>query len=343
MAEPLKIAVAGAGYFSRFHTDAWSRMDGVVLAAICDRDVGRAKAVAEKHSVEQVHEDVAAMLDAVQPDVLDIATPPESHIGIIRLAMQRGIHVICQKPFCETREQASEAVALAKRAERIIAVNENFRFQPWYRTAKLLLEADVLGQVYSCVFRFRPGDGQGDDAYKDSQPYFRSMERFLVHETSIHWVDTFQYLFGDISGVMADLVRLNPVIKGEDAGVILFEFASGMRATFDGNRLLDHAAENRRLTMGEMLIEGTAGSLRLDGDGRLWRRRHKEFKEIAVPFEWNNQGFGGDCVYNLFRHVIDHLTKGTGLENSAAEYQRTQEIEDAIYTSNGLRGWVKTI
>ena len=63
--------------------------------------------------------------------------------------------------------------------------------------------------------------------------------------------------------------RLNPSIAGEDAGIILFDFAAGPRGVFDGNRLADHAAENRRLTMGELLIEGEGGTLALNGDGGI--------------------------------------------------------------------------
>ena len=49
-------------------------------------------------------------------------------------------------------------------------------------------------------------------------------------------------MFGDVSHVYADLRRLNPVIAGEDAGLILFDFANGARGLFDGNRLADHRA-----------------------------------------------------------------------------------------------------
>ncbi|MEC7204614.1 MAG: Gfo/Idh/MocA family oxidoreductase, partial [Pseudomonadota bacterium] len=94
------------------------------------------------------------------------------------------------------------------------------------------------------------------------------MERFLVHETAIHFVDVFRFLMGEVETVYADLTRFNPAIAGEDSGYIVFQFRNGARGLFDGNRLVDHAAENRRLTMGDMLIEGSHAVLRLDGDGR---------------------------------------------------------------------------
>ncbi len=62
------------------------------------------------------------------------------------------------------------------------------------------------------ICRLRPGDGQGPEAYLDRQPYFQTMEKFLIHETGVHWVDTFAYLFGPAQSVYAGLRRVNPAI-----------------------------------------------------------------------------------------------------------------------------------
>jgi predicted dehydrogenase len=159
------------------------------------------------------------------------------------------------------------------------------------------------------------------------------MPKFLVHETAVHWIDAFRYLIGEPSGVFAQLTRLNPAIAGEDAGVILFDFQGGERGIFDGNRLSDHIAGNRRRTMGEMWIEGPGGTLRLDGEGRLWLRAFGANHETEQRFEWNDHLFGGDCVYACNRHILDAWLAGREPETSAQRYLRTQEIEDAVYES----------
>jgi len=136
------------------------------------------------------------------------------------------------------------------------------------------IQSNKIGTVHQITFRLRTADGQGNDAYMDRQPYFQTMPKLLIHETGVHWIDTFRYLLGNPIAVYADLRKLNPVIAGEDAGYVLFEFESGKRALFDGNRHLDHAAENHRMTLGECLIEGTEGSLKLFGNGQV---THREF------------------------------------------------------------------
>jgi len=116
-------------------------------------------------------------------------------------------------------------------------VHENFRFQPWYKAIKTELNEGSLGTVLQATYRLRPGDGQGRDAYLERQPYFRDMENFLIHETGVHFIDVFRYLFGEPQALSADLRRLNPVIAGEDAGHFNFYYDNGLCAQFDGNRL----------------------------------------------------------------------------------------------------------
>jgi predicted dehydrogenase len=329
----LRVATVGAGYFSQFHHDAWTRIAGVSLVAVCDTDRTKAEGFAKRFGIPRIYTDAAAMLDAERPDLVDIISPPPSHLALIRLAAERRINAICQKPFCQNLGEAQTAVQEAERAGIRLVVHDNFRFQPWYGEIKQRLDARALGDVYQATFRLRPGDGQGARAYLDRQPYFQTMERFLVHETAIHFIDTFRFLFGKVRSIFADLRRLNPVIAGEDAGLVLFEHAGGVRSLFDGNRLVDHAAENRRLTMGEMLVEGSASVIRLDGDGRLFERAHGSNEEREIRYEWSRAGFGGDSVLRLQEHVVDALRVGRAPANTGRDYLANLAIEEAIYAS----------
>jgi predicted dehydrogenase len=159
------------------------------------------------------------------------------------------------------------------------------------------------------------------------------MPRFLVEETAVHWIDTFRFLLGDPVSVYADLRRLNPSIAGEDAGLILFDYAGGLRALFDGNRHLDHASDNLRRTMGDALLEGEAGVLSLHGDGRVDLRRFGSIaaETLLAPDRWD--GFGGDCVHALQSHVVAALRHGKTPENSARDYLSVLRTRDAVYRS----------
>ena len=335
---PLTVACLGAGYFSQFHYDAWARIKDVTLIGAADHNLEAAKATGLP-----AFDDLTKMLDDTMPDILDIIVPPPGHADAVRKAIASGVKtIICQKPFCLDLEEATQIAKEAEATGVTLIIHENFRFMPWYNAVKKAIDAGDIGTVLQGSFRLRPGDGQGPDAYLDRQPYFQSMPDFLIHETGVHWVDTFRYLFGNPVAVYADLRKVNPVIAGEDAGYVLFDHPDGVRALFDGNRLLDHSADNHRRTMGEALIEGTGGTLTIMGDGSVDLRAFgtRKTKQILPPDSW--EGFGGDCVKLLQEHVVSALLRGTDIANIAADYLNVIRIRDAIYRSakSGAKIWM---
>jgi predicted dehydrogenase len=338
-AKPLRVALVGAGYFSAFHADGWRRNPDAELAGIADLDVEQASRLARTEdggpTPTAAFADADEMFRKIEADIIDIAAPPSAHLALIEQALQTDAStIICQKPFCGTLSDARRAIDMAAARGMLLVVHENFRFQPWYRVIRRLIDAGRVGDLYQVTFRLRPGDGQGEDAYLDRQPYFQSMERFLIHETAVHWIDTFRYLLGEPTSVYADLRRLNPVIAGEDSGYFIYSFTDGRRALFDGNRLVDHPADNTRLTMGELLVEGSTGVLALDGFGSVALRETGSDKWIALKEEnYPRDRFGGDCVFALQKHVSDHMRHGSPIENDAASYIRNMEIEEAVYRS----------
>ena len=333
MTKAIKIAVVGTGYFSHFHFDAWSRLE-VNLGGICSLDRNEAEKVSEHFLGSKSFEDYELMMDEVRPDLIDIIVPPSEQFPIIKAAIDRGIDIICQKPFTTSLKQAELVVELAKRTNVKLLVHENFRFQPWHLQIKHMLDEGIIGEPYQVSVRMRPGDGQGTDAYLSRQPYFQKMERFLIHETAIHFIDVFRYYFGEVESVFADLVQLNPCISGEDAGLVIFKFKNGIRGLFDGNRLSDHIAEDRRRTIGDLLIEGSNGSIRLNGDGDIFYRTFGTNFETKVEYRWINKGFAGDSVYFCQKHMLASILYGGVEANSGLKYLQNLKIEEAIYASN---------
>ncbi len=330
----LRVAGVGAGYFSQFHLRGWAAIGEVDLAGWCDADETKARAAAVQYGIGRSFTDVGAMLDAVQPDLVDIVTPPPTHRALVEEAARRGIPMICQKALAPTYDEAVDVVSVAERAGVTLVVHENFRWQPWYREAKRLIDEGRLGTLHCVAFRLRPGDGQGAAAYLDRQPYFQRMPRFLVFETAIHFIDTFRFLMGEVRAVTARLRRMNPAIDGEDAGYIVFEFESGATGLFDGNRLNDHVATNPRRTMGEMWLEGSAGVLRLDGEARLWWKPHHGDEVRHAYDAGDDSTFGGGACERLQRHVVARLLHGGPLENPGRDYLVNLQVQEAVYASD---------
>lgn len=331
--EKLKGVCIGAGYFSRFHYEAWSRMDSVHITAMCNRNMERAAPLMEEFGIENHYRDYREMIEVEQPDFVDIITPPESHLEMTRFAAERGVHVFCQKPLAPSFQEAIELVTLADGSGIRFMVNENFRFQPWHREIRKLVEAGEIGdRLHSLNFRMRTGDGWGAKAYTPRQPYFQTYPRLLVYETGVHFIDTFRYIAGDVNRVFANLRKLNPIIAGEDCGLVLFEFENGATGLWDANRFNDTTADNPRYTFGDFLVEGNGGSIRLYTDGRI-TIQPLGGKETNHSYTHRNRNFAGDCCFTTQNHFIEQLISGGEFESCGEEYLKTLAVQEAVYES----------
>jgi len=341
MMKRLRGVGVGAGYFGQFQYEAWSRIPEVEIAALCDRDQQRAATTAERFRIPRTYADYREMLDIERPDFVDVITLPDAHAEICAAAAEKGIPMICQKPLAPTFIEARRIVERAEAAGVRLMVHENFRFQPWHREIKRLLAAGAIGdRLHSLTFRSRPGDGWPADAYLSRQPYFRQMPRLLVHETGVHFIDTFRYLAGEIERVYCLLRKLNAAIAGEDCGLLIFEFTGGAVGMWDANRYNESNFADPRYTFGEFLVEGNGGTIRLYGDGRLTIQPLGK-SEQDHQYVHTRQGPGGDSVYITQRHFVERLLDGQPFETGGAAYLRTLAVQEACYASAAQREPVK--
>jgi len=323
----------GAGYFSHFQYEAWQRIPEVTITAMCNRNAERAKAIMDKFGIAHHYTDYREMLEKEKPDFVDIITPPPTHLEMCRTAAGMGIHVICQKPLAPTLDEARQIVASTNEAGVRFMVHENWRFQPWYREIKRLLDDGAVGEkIHVMSFRSRMGDGWGAEAYLNRQPYFRDYPRLLVYENGVHFIDTYRYLGDEIRRVYAVLKKLNPVIAGEDFGVVVFHFESGATGLWDANRYNESNTPNPRYTFGEFLVDADGGSIRLYNDGRLTIQKLGEPEEDH-EYQHEDRNFCSDCCYTTQRHFIDRMLDGKPFETDGANYLRTLAVQDAVYES----------
>ena len=277
MSKKLKGVCVGDGYFSRFQYEAWARIPEVAIVAICNRSTDKAQEIADEHGIPRVASigDFEKVLCEEKPDFVDI---------------------ICQKPLAPTYEETVELAALAQKSSGRFMVHENWRWQPWCRELKRVIEAGTLGEIYHLSMQTRMGDGRGENAYLARQPFFLDYPRLFIFETGVHFLDTFRFLFGEMKSIYARTARRNSVIKGEDSNLLVCE--CGVTAVLDANRYNECEADDPRYTFGKFRIEGNAGHLEMNEEG------HMQIKLLGQPrvahaYEREKRQFAGDCVYAL--------------------------------------------
>ena len=106
----IQVACIGTGYFSQFHYDAWRRIEDAKLVA----SVSLSKDEAERTGLP-AFSTAGQMLANTAPDLVDIITPPSSHFSLIEECASGGVKtIICQKPFCNSLEEAKSAIDICK-------------------------------------------------------------------------------------------------------------------------------------------------------------------------------------------------------------------------------------
>jgi predicted dehydrogenase len=312
MPEVLRGGIIGCGFFAGRHIEAWRRIPEVEIVAAADPRLDRAQTFAGK-----AYRSAAEMFDHERLDFVDIVTRVDTHLPLVRLAVQRRIPVICQKPIAPDWETALEIVDTAESAGVRLMVHENWRWQAWYRIAHQMIARGDIGLPIGYGFRTRTRDGMGDEPYP-KQPYFRQLRRLLIDEALVHHIDTARFLFGEIESVYAQASRRNPHVTAEDQAILVLAHEGAVHGWIDGHRFLDPDPDGP--AMGDAFFEGEAGAITIPSTGDIYRNHVLAWKNDVTV------GYRGDSVRATQAHFIACLKDGTAFESGGREYLRTFKV-----------------
>jgi predicted dehydrogenase len=141
----LKIAMVGCGKIADAHVEEIRKISAVELVAVCDLEPILAEQLAVRYSVPRWYSSVAQMLEVERPDALHITTPPQSHLPLVRQAVEAGCHVFLEKPVALHHRDAEAIVAAALHAGRKLTVNYWPNFEAPALELRRLFESGVLG------------------------------------------------------------------------------------------------------------------------------------------------------------------------------------------------------
>jgi len=174
--QPVRTAVIGAGYLGRFHAQKYALLPESQLVAVADVFEEAREQVAAETGCRAIA-DYRDVLDEV--DAVSIATPTPLHHEIAKHCLERGVHVLVEKPITQTPGQARELIELAARHDRILQVGHLERFN-----AAILALGDTLGKPrFIESHRLAPFKERGTDVN-------------VVLDLMIHDIDLIQSLVG---------------------------------------------------------------------------------------------------------------------------------------------------
>ena len=143
-----RVAVIGTGWWATFaHIPGLQAHEGADLVALCDADPVRLNRAADEYQIDSRYDDVHGMLEAEQLDGVVVATTPATHYDVAKSCLERGLHVMVEKPMVSKSSQARELLQIAERQSREVIVGYPWHFTEHTRQARELVQAGELGDI----------------------------------------------------------------------------------------------------------------------------------------------------------------------------------------------------
>lgn len=272
--KPVRFAVIGAGFWTRYQLAGWREAGGAECIAICNRTRSRAEALAREFGIPAVYEQPAEMLRREKADVVDIISAPDAHEEHVVGAANAGFAVICQKPMAPTLAAAERILGACREKHVPFFVQENWRWQAPIRALKHVLDEGRIGRV----FRGRITMISGFPVFMN-QPFFKTLERFLLTDQGSHQLDVARFLFGEARTVYCQTGRVHPDIRGEDVATVVLKMQAGTTVVVCLG-FAENFLERDRHPQTYIFIEGEKGSAEVGPD--YWVRVTTESGTHAV-------------------------------------------------------------
>lgn len=178
------IAVVGLGAATRrIHLPAYKKLANLKVLAGVDTSPGGSWPFPVFASLQE-------MLARIKPEIVTVATPPASHFEIAKMALEAGCHVICEKPFMESLDEADQIIALARRVDRRVVVNNEFRFMRSHVAAKEKIGKHDFGRLLFVTMH------QTFFVTQETESGWRGQDvRRTAKEFGIHALDLCRYFF----------------------------------------------------------------------------------------------------------------------------------------------------
>jgi predicted dehydrogenase len=308
----LRIGIIGCGGIGKTHIAAWTTA-GYPPVAVCDTVAELAQAAAHA-SQAQAYTDVATFLAEAKLDIVSICTPPVSHHDLVVQALAAGVHVLCEKPLAPSVAECDAMIAASAHTQRLLSVGFCHRFQPHIEVMKQHLDAGLIGDVVMFRNRFAGHMPQVEQRWF-SNPALAGGG--VMMDTSVHSVDLFRHLIGDVARVQASSVtrtsELGPALQVEDTAVIVLTSQTGVIGVIEASW---------RTPPGEWVVSvyGTRGALALDYDTmQLWHTDAQGAKNLVVVPD-------GDRFVNEVRAFATSVTDQTPLRVTAHDGRAATDI-----------------
>lgn len=234
----MRLGLVGYGKGGRyFHAPFIEAAEGVEFVGVVTTNPQRRAEVAADFPGMPVFDTLEALIDA-GVDAVTITTPPQTRRELVLRALERGVHVVADKPFAPSAAAAQELVDAASAAGRALNVFHNRRWDADLRTLQGVIDSGELGEIWRVEARFELDEPETLDAGPTGG---------LLRDLGTHLVDQMQWLLGPVTSVYTHLDWIDlPAGRTDAAFSIVLNHASGTQSRVTATKVNHHAEKELR-------------------------------------------------------------------------------------------------
>lgn len=319
----IKVGIIGCGKVADQHAIQIQRIPGAEIVAVCDNELLMARQMSERFQIKKYFTDAQEMLEAVQPQVIHITTPPQSHFELGKLCLQAGCNIYVEKPFTLNAVEAEELISIANQKGLKLTTGHNAQFTHAMVRMRELLKNGYLGgnpvhmeSVYCYSF--------GDESYAkallgDSDHWVRKLPGSLLQNIISHGISKIAEFIKSENPLVIAHGFTSPFLKsiGQDDIIdevrVIIKDENALTAYFTFSSQISPTAHQFRLY-------GPKNSLIVDDDHQiLIKIGNKDYKSylryFIPPFNYAKQ-YLGNFGENFTRFIKNdfHLPFDAGLK-----------------------------
>jgi len=338
----IRFAVAGQGHIGKRHAEMILRNPQAELVAVCD--VLSQEACKISHTEIPFYQSFDEMLETItNVDVLNVCTPNGLHAEMAVKALEKGLHVVIEKPIALTKSDAEKIVFKSlERHKNVFCVMQN-RYSPPSVWLKKVMDQRLLGKLFhvqiNCYWnrdgRYYTRKNWHGDAQLDGGTLFTQFS---------HFIDIMYWLFGDIKNISGQFKDFNHqhLTDFEDTGIVNFEFIDEGIGTLNYSTAIYNENLESSLT-----IIGEKGTIKVAGQYMnevvYCNIQGYEMPELEASAPPNDYGLYKGSAQNhhlVIQNVVDTLNGNVPISTNALEGLKVVDIIERIYAVRD-RVWKK--
>jgi predicted dehydrogenase len=317
----MRIGLIGLGRAGGVHFDAWHLVTGSQVVAVCDpsrvaRERARALGI-------RTYTNPSVMMETGELDAVVIAAPPADHADLATQCLDRGLHVLCEKPLALTTWDALKMLQTASRRRRVLLLATKFRHVPELAAARDLIAAGKIGDPVAFEVSFC---SPVDMSRRWNSQRARAGGGVII-DNGCHAFDIVSYLFGSVTRVQANLHKPQQRLTVEDGATIQVRAGDGIVGKLDVSWSLSTGRDSY------VTVYGAKGTIEIG-----WRSSRVK----VGTGDWEPLGGAYDKIDAHRRMLTCFVDACSGKETawiSTVECLRTVAAVEAAYRSIHSGGW----